>query len=255
MGFLDDLNPFRGAAGGAASAAMNDKFIQEVINPLNGSIGALSSTIDKLNVKIDSIPGSVTEAVTSGVANPFSGALGPLIAAIAEFTKAVHDFTNFIMSLDPATIAKGVKDIYEVLTPFSCIVPLLKMASTAYNDVKDYSLDRALQAPNLDPQVARELSRVLAIPVIGDAVRNQINLAWMDRYQHITGRGFPSALDQMRYLVSGGVTPTSMISEIESKAPDFFLNNEPDIDKFNKGYAAALKEKSLGKPLAKLPKL
>lgn len=163
------------------------------------------------------------------------------------------------LTLTVDDILKGVTELIKCLSSVAFIVsqlaPLVDMFAKAYDDVKDVSVDRLLKAPNLDKDNANRLSAVLAVPYVGTILQNQINLAWMDRYQHITGRGFPTVLDQLRFLVSGGVTPANMVSEITTRAPDFFLENETDVSKFNKGYKDALKEKTTHKavPRPKLP--
>lgn len=231
--------------------------VVDALKPLGVSVPDLSGTLGDLNKKLVDLNSKISSDIPGfpDVVTPITDAVNQLKDLVIGFEKCISDTMDFLKKLDPEKLVQDLSELVKVIAPFSCIVPLLEMSAKAYDDIKDYSLDRELQAPNLNSDVAHELTRVLAVPVVGDMVRNQINLAWMDRYQHITGRGFPSALDQMRYLVSGGVTPASFISELESKAPDFFLNNDPDVSKFNKGYAAALKEKSLGKPLSRLPKL
>lgn len=172
-----------------------------------------------------------------------------LISLINDLGTLVSDLADFIQKLNPADIVTQIKELGKIIIPFSCIVPLLEQAMKAYNDSQKYDLDKLIQGPNLDSDLAHELARVFAIPYVGDLVKNQINLSWMDRYQKTTGRGFPTALDQLHYFANGGISSSSIMADVTSAIPRFFMDNRnSSSDKFNKGYRAALSEKRTHRP-------
>lgn len=172
------------------------------------------------------------------------GPPGPLpVISKADFDglyKALSDIIKLLKNLPE--VVKQLTEIVKIVTPFTCIIPLLKRSMDAYNDLQNVDVGEIVKAPNLDYDSAYELARLFAIPYIGDLVKNQINLAWLDRYQKSTGRGFPSSLDQLHFMVNGGITPATYITEVTSRVPDFFLDNDIDMSIFSKGYRKALKE-------------
>lgn len=171
-----------------------------------------------------------------------------------EFEQVFKPVTDFLGGIASAVEKmqldlNALIELIKALVPLTCIVPFLQKIADSMRDLDNITRDLDIQGPNLDKDAARAMARVMAVPYVGDVVKNEINLAWMDRYQRITGRGFPSALDQLHYFVSGGITPSTLISEVSARVPEFFLDNDVDTEPFNKGYQDAIKELRYHKPV------
>lgn len=196
--------------------------VLDFFNPKGSAAGSLVNLfIEALNNNTEAI--KALTAVLNG--SVIGAAFDPIVSAIKSVEDAV------------ALVETAIK----AFVPFTCLIPLFQQVATAWSDLDNVKRDLEIQGPNLDKDAARELARVLAVPLVGDVVKNEVNLAWLDRYQRITGRGFPTALDQLHYMVSGGITPASLISEVSARVPEFFLDNENDIRQFNKGYKSAIR--------------
>lgn len=224
----------------------------DILGSIAGAAGDIAKTVTDAVGGAVSAVGDAVKPVTDAAgdvikyhpAAVIANALIDIVPKLAAIAGALADLTKTMSG-----ISGTISSIQSILAPFSGLDPLLNKIRDAVNDVNNLDLDKAIQAPNLDIDVAHSLSRALSVPFIGEIVRNEVNLAWMKRYQSVTGRGFPTALDQLHYLTEGGVTPTSMISELTSRLPDFFLTNEhSDVSKFDKGYEAAVRQSKTHRP-------
>lgn len=177
---------------------------------------------------------------------------------IKDVGSLITDLKDFITNM--VDLTRGSKDFIEelknIMVPFGALKPVLEKMDEAVKDVNNLDLKDVLNGPNLDTAAAQELSRMLAIPYFGSVLKNQIDLAWLDRYQKLIHRGFPTALDELHYLASGGITPVNMINEIESKLPNFMLDNtNPRPSMFDKGFKEGLKAAKANKATAAALKL
>lgn len=207
------------AAGGAAKA------VGDAVKPVTDAVGgAASGAADAVVGLVSATPAGVAASVAVDVVTK----LAEIAGAIADLNKSMSGISGTINSIE------------SILSPIAGLDSLLKQLRESANDMKNLDLDKAIQAPNLDLETAHALSRALALPYVGSVISNEINLAWMKRYQNITGRGFPTALDQLHYLTQGGITPMNFITEISSRVPEFFLDHEhQDRSKYNEGFEDA----------------
>lgn len=174
---------------------------------------------------------------------------------ITQFVKDVSAFmTNVINVANTSRDTLG--NLYSLALPFAGLKPALEMMTKAIGEMNDCDVGKIIQEPNLDVDAANELARMLAVPYLGDVLKNQIELAWMSRYQKIIGRGFPTALDQLRYLVSGGMSPINMMNEMNNRMPDFMLDNQKTAhSNFDIGFKEAFTESKKHRPIPKVLKV
>lgn len=155
--------------------------------------------------------------------------LNGIYKALSDIVKLLSDIPNLLSVLNQ--VANLLTELSKAVIPFSCILPLATKIMESFGDLEKTDLAGVIKSPNLSKDTAREMSRLLSVPFVGDIARNEINLAWLERYMKSTGRGFMSSLDQLHYFANGGIGPSSIMSSAVSHVPDFFIDNDNSFSK------------------------